>query len=307
MLLSRAKSVICALLLLLGCGINVLALDDFISVGHFDLQVNFVPGEGWSTYTYDFGTGEQLDPRTTVYLFGSQALREVPDDPAFSLLGEPGDPIWLVPELYNPDIIYFGMGAPLLGRNIFTGGFSNRGRITMRMVSVTGTGPDAGGTVSMWRSGFPPVFYFSSADGIGPEDALDEITANFHAHYNWAFTQAGLYRITFEYSGTLLPQHGGRETSTQVTYTFDVGETPDASALRYAWPQPDGFAWSSWMGRVFTDHDPWIWEPGQGWIYFKPSETDSITIWTDRHGWAWTSQDCYPWIWRFDDNQWITL
>ncbi len=284
---------------------SLLGQEVVLGIGHYDLGVNYVPGEGWRTYIYDYASGGLLSVDTTVIRLGNSAVRRVPADPGYALLGDAGATVWVAPEIYDPEIVYLGIGAQLLGRNIFAGGLSNRGQVTMRLVSVTGSGPDAGGTLTMWQSGFPPRFHFSTADGIGPEDALNAITANFHAHYNWAFTRPGLYRVTFEYSGTLVAALGGEFTSTQVTYSFEVGENPEAGALRYAWPLTGGWAWSSWMGHVFVGHAPWVWQIGRGWRYFFPTAPDNVWVWAEDHGWCWTSQSRYPWLWRARDDRWV--
>jgi surface-anchored protein len=276
-----------------------------IQLGHYDLTVNYVLGDGWHTTIYDYGTGDHLSPTSSIYRIGEEALTSVPDNADYQLLGNPGERIWIMPETYNPEVVYLGIGAPLLGRNIFTGGLSNRGQVTLRLIDLSGSGPASGGALTLWQSGFPPRFHFSSADGIGPEDTLNAITANFHAHYNWAFSKPGLYRVTFEYSGTLLAENGGGDTSVQVTYSFEVGDGAGTSALRYAWPLGDGWQWSSWMGTVYTANDPWIWDYRLGWMYVPPSSPDTLWMWTVRHGWTWTSQYFYPWLWRPSDDQWI--
>lgn len=306
MLRTRAKQILPVVIASAIGWASAPAQDRLITLGHYDLAVDYQPGEGWNTFIYDYGKEDQLSPTTLIFRIGNEALMNVPDNSDYALLGTPGEPIWVVPEIYNPEIIYLGIGAPLLGRNIFTGGLSNRGQVTMRLVDVSGSGPSSGGLLTMWQSGFPPRFHFSTADGIGPEDALDAITANFHAHYNWGFTQPGLYRVTFEYSGTLLPEHGGGETTVQVMYTFDVGKDASVSALRYAWPLGDGWSWSTWMGTIYTANDPWIWDYVYGWMYVRPSAPDNIWVWTAEHGWTWTSQHFYPWLWRPGDDQWIS-
>lgn len=301
----RANQICGVILAVFAACLSARAQDRLLSLGHYDLAVNYEPGEGWSTNIYDYGTETELPALTTIYRIGEEALSEVPDNPDYALLGEPGDAIWIIPEIYNPDVVYLGIGAPLLGRNIFAGGLSNRGQVTMRLVEVSGSGPASGGALTMWQSGFPPRFHYSTVDGIGPEDVLDAITANFHAHYNWAFSKPGLYRVTFEFSGTLHSAHGGGDTAVSVTYSFDVGPEQDPSVLRYAWPLDDGWAWSSWLDTAYTANDPWIWDFVYGWMYFLPSTPDNIWLWTAEYGWTWTSQFYYPWLWRPDDDQWV--
>lgn len=298
-----AVRVVCCLLLALPAPLA--AQDQLLPIQHYDLAVNYDPESGWETFIYDFTSEVHLDAYTSVITATDKSRRELPDDEDFAILGNPGETIWIIPEIFDSDIVYLGIGAQLLGRNIFSGGLSNRGQITMRLLDVSGTGPDSGGTVSLWQSGFPPQFYFSSADGIDEEDALEAITANFHAHYNWGFSKPGLYRVTFEYSGKLVPQLGGEETSTQVTYTFQIENPGKASPLRYAWPLEDGWSWSSWMEYVFTESAPWIFLPDSGWWYVSDGPPDDFWAWSQEHGWLWTSQWYFPWFWDPVTDSWI--
>lgn len=285
---------------------TVSAQETLLSTGHYDLGINYTQAGGWHSYIHDYSNGQQRDTSHTIYAIGSAAEAVVPADPAYTLLGEAGTTVWIAPEIYSEDIVYLGIGAPLLERNLFAGGLSNRGQLSMRLVSVSGSGPDSGGSMSMWQSGFPPRFYFSSADGIDETDSLDNITANFHAHYNWGFTKPGLYRITFEISGTLLPELGGNYTATQATYTFEVVNAGDDSPLRYAWPLGEGWEWSTWMGFVYTGFAPWYLDTYYGWLYLPPFAPDGFWGWSPVDGWLWSSQDFFPWMWSADENDWVT-
>lgn len=291
---------------LLLSGSSLIAQETVISTGHFDLGINYEKPSGWRAYIHDYGEGSHREPFNTIYSIGSSTETIVPEDPAYSLLGNSGDKIWIIPEIYSPNTVFLGIGAPLLERNIFSGGLSNRGQLSMRLVSVEGTGPDAGGTVSLWQSGFPPRFYFSSADGIDEKDALINITANFHAHYNWGFTKPGLYRVTFELSGTLVPELGGQFTSTQVTYSFEIMNAGNSYPLRYAWAFGN-WEWSSWMGFVYTEQEPWLYADSTGWLYMPESAPDAFWAWSPTLGWLWSGQTIYPFAWRAENGEWISF
>ncbi len=295
----------CLLCLLAAVSTQVCAHEVLFRTGHNDLAVNYSPETGWKAYIYDYDTDVERDPYSVIYEVTATARKPVPNDADYALLGQPGDMIWVVPENYDPQIIYLGIGAPLLGRNIFAGGLSNRGQINMRLVEVTGSGPAAGGSVSLWQSGFPPRFYFSSADGLGPDDALTAITANFHSHYNWGFTKPGLYRLTFEFSGQLVPALGGQKTSTRVTYTFQIEHAGNETPLRYAWPLSDGWVWTDWMGLAYTASAPWVYLPESGWWYQPAGLPQDFWAWSSTTGWTWSSQDFYPWRWHADNKTWI--
>lgn len=275
-----------------------------LALGHYDLALNYTVAEGWDAYIFDHGTGERLKPVLTVFQLEADP-DTVPAGQVYAPLGAPGDPVWILPEVYDAERIYLGIGAPLLGRNIFTGGLSNRGEVTMRLLRVEGSGPDAGGSVSLWQSGFPPQFFFSSSNGLGPEDALVGITANFHAHYNFGFTAPGLYRLTFALGGELRPEHGGGMTQTEVTYTFEVGGPVDTSPLRYAWPVSNGWEWSTWMGWVYRAAAPWIYNYDHGWLYLAPGDPEGFWVYHPTRGWCWSQQGIYAWLWSDADQEWF--
>jgi surface-anchored protein len=101
---------------------------------------------------------------------------------------------------------------------------SGQGSISLRLVSVEGTGADAGGKFTTWKSESfgTTVFSFDSTDGISSADEIPTIPVSSHTHYNWALTKPGLYRVTLEATGKLMPTHGSAITSARKTFLFAV-------------------------------------------------------------------------------------
>lgn len=275
-------------------------------VGHYDLAVNYDVESGWDTYIRDYGGGSPLEPERTILVVGDNAREEVPAGEAFGFLGEAGEAVWILPEIYDAERLWLGFGAPLLGRDLFRGGLSNRGELSLRLEEVSGSGVDAGGEVALWVSGVPPLVHFASADGIGPEDALEGITANFHAHYNWGFTEAGLYRITFSYSGQLVEALGGEEVSTRVTYQFAVGDW-GGGVLRYGWERDDGWGWSSWLGWYREVGAPWIYSVRHGWLGIPEGHPEHFWIYIPEEGWGRSGQRVFPAVWMVERGEWMQL
>ncbi len=286
------------LALLLISAATALQADSVLRSGHYDLGIDYVPEEGWTSYVWDFSAQERLSARDAIIFISESSRETVPPDPDFAFLGQAGESFWMLPEIYDPERLYLGIGARQLQRNIFTGGLSNRGRITMRLLSVDGSGPEQGGELVMWQAAFPPRVHFSSADGIGPEDTLEEITANFHAHYNWGFTKPGLYRVRFEFSAKLVPELGGGRTKTEAVYNFEVIDAGDPGPLRYAWKLEEAAFWSSWLGTFFGDRAGWIYTAVYGWLYLPTGRPDSFWLYEPRSGWGWSGQDFFPWVWN---------
>lgn len=58
-----------------------------------------------------------------------------------------------------------------------------------------------------------------------------------------------------------------------------------------------------WLGE-FESH--WIWHDDHGWVFVEYTSTDDNFIYWDSNagGWFYTTNNYYPWIWSFDNNQW---
>lgn len=281
------------------------AREVLLETGHYDLAVNYTLEHGWKTYLRDYALGGgDLETWRHLLVAGEEAQTQVPSNPSFNFLGTTGAPLWILPEIPQPEVLYLGFGVPLLERNIFAGGLSNRGQLDLRLVSVTGSGPENGGHFILYQSDFPPRVIFNSADGIGQEDSLSGLVANFHAHYNFAFTAPGIYRVSFVFSGQLLPQHGGEYTEHQATFSFAVGRNPDPSPLRYAWKQAEGWEWSSWLGYFHRANAPWIYSFAHGWLYIPQGDPHNFWLWKTPDGWLWSSQDYFPWVWNPANSTW---
>lgn len=132
----------------------------------------------------------------------------LPDNPKLAFLGRPGAPVWLLPQEQKTDLLWPGWSSEHAKAGQLTGD------LTWQLVDAKGPGAFA----LFVTSGFgEPSLLFNSADGVGDTTALPPGT---HAHGNWAFTAEGVYRLTFELSGTL---PSGQRTSDRQTLTFAVG------------------------------------------------------------------------------------
>src|SRR5690606_11377831 len=99
----------------------------------------------------------------------------------------------------------------------------------LRLKSVNGPGH-----FSLWRAtdGGPAVS-MATSDGV-TEDDFVEILEGSHAHFNYGFTAAGRYEITFEAFGTLAD--GDEILSGDVTFYFTVNPGPTAVDDNYSVP-----------------------------------------------------------------------
>ena len=62
----------------------------------------------------------------------------------------------------------------------------------------------------------------------------------------------------------------------------------------------------SWFGHYHAaSTDNWIYHIYHGWLYSADSDTSSIWLHDQELGWVWTSQDCYPFLYRHSNLTWL--
>ena len=194
-----------------------------IADGHYDLEAAYDGTTLSLLIGVDAplpGEPDEYDPASTLYQLQSSANAATndrfarPAGSAYDFFGVPaGSDIWLSAVGSNDESI-----APLIGlaaENIATGVFVND-RISLRLVGFTGSGQFS---CYLPTVGVPPTPSYTTANGISASDTADLITGAGHQDFVFAFTAPGLYRLTFEATGTLIG--GGTRTATN-TYNFGV-------------------------------------------------------------------------------------
>ena len=141
-----------------------------------------------------FKVVDGLDPRPVDEVYvrlgpdatadGTEVSRmRVPNDPAWSLLGEPGDILWQAPAQYYDGWVpvWAGLGAGKIPSTVLPE--------TIEMELVDGGGP---GDLTIYQQRFtdPPRFELST---IGDDRRFLPMLPSGHGHYNWAFTEPGRY------------------------------------------------------------------------------------------------------------------
>uniref|UniRef100_UPI000691481C choice-of-anchor M domain-containing protein n=1 Tax=Actinoalloteichus spitiensis TaxID=252394 RepID=UPI000691481C len=148
-----------------------------------------------------------------VVLHANPASRTtIPEGAVAEWLGRPaGDPMWLLPQTSRPDVLWAGWGSDIRWHEevVF-------GSLDWRLDHVAGPGNLAMYLSSAARDGAPPVFV---SRGDSPNVRMISVPA--HTHANWAFTEEGVYCLTFSASGTLLD---GRTVSDRQRLTLAVGD-----------------------------------------------------------------------------------
>ncbi|HRI15727.1 MAG TPA: choice-of-anchor M domain-containing protein [Verrucomicrobiota bacterium] len=188
-----------------------------ISSGHTDIGIGYEEG-AFDLHVHDEENGLEYSPADALLVVKSQALRLSPGG-AFSFLGPVGTPVWELPKVQDPELLFLGIGAEELVPSDWTG------NIEFSLKAVSGPG-----NFYLWDTDVfgNPVVKMDSANGIGPDDTVSVIPGS-HTHLNWGFSAPGVYRISFETVG--LNTTDGPEESGPVVYNFEVVPEPSALAL----------------------------------------------------------------------------
>lgn len=150
--------------------------------------------------------------------------------PAGTPFGNEGDPLYVLPQSENPDLLYLGLSAEDVPDGVFAGD------LRFRLVAMTGPG-----NLFVWRASAPGVFEvaMSTADGIDAGDGTG-VLAGGHKHLNYGFTAPGVYRVTLRVSGRPAGEAADLE-SPDATFEFQVLPLPVVpTRLRVAGHDADG-------------------------------------------------------------------
>ncbi len=198
-----------------------------ISDGHVDIGVAFAD-DAWDLHVHDEENETEYEPSEALLHVGLAALTTRTGDaqlPAYDFLGvAPDESIFILPETENPELPFLGLGTEELAAGLF-----QNDTVILQLFSVAGPGH-----FSMWQSGLTPdqpSLFMATSDGI---DGTDRVTlsAESHKHTNFAFSEKGIYEITFMASG--ITANGATTSSEPVTYYFRVGQLAPVVEIVYA-------------------------------------------------------------------------
>lgn len=136
------------------------------------------------------------------------ARTKVPAAPAFRFLGSAGTPLWVLPQVQRPTLLWPGWYTKSLSRG------QVRGPVVWRLARVRG--PGAFSLYTSGTFGAPRVLFDS--DDRKPDRV--SVPVGTHAHGNWAFSARGTYRLTFIIQAT---SAAGKKLSDTETLTVRVG------------------------------------------------------------------------------------
>jgi surface-anchored protein len=202
------------------------------SSGHSDLAVAYEDGGLHLHYHFDPGTvlngialtsEAEFNPSNVLVYFpgGPDSRYDVPETPFNSSWGVPpdGGNLYYLPQVQDFRVPWLGFGTDELNPANFQGGF------TFKLVGYEGPGE-----FSMWSTGVfgEPSFYFSTNDPASTVTGNNTLNLGFtHAHYNWGFTEPGVYEVTLQVSANSVAE--GLISDTQ-TITFGVAAVPEPTS-----------------------------------------------------------------------------
>lgn len=184
---------------------------------HVDLGVAYEGGAlepHWHDETHDI---EYTPDGATVQL-GGNTLTTIPANSAFSFLGNPGDPLWLLPAVQDPAKVFLGIAAEEIEAGIFQGNV-----VQLSLTAVSGPGSFFAYSVNGF--GVPNPFW-NSRNGVDAADTVNAV-AGGHTDYNWAFTAPGDYVVSVQATGTRVAD-GMVVTSEVGHFQFAVVPEPEA-------------------------------------------------------------------------------
>lgn len=196
---------------------------------HMDLGVAWDGNNLYGVWINDFAVVNGVIDSTPVFLANEIKAVGIYDDPAFPLnvpinrpaastwdfLGVgPGEPLYILPSGGTPNTL------PYLGISTEHGSltpFDNP--ITISLVDMTGP---AGSTFNL-HVGSTSVMSATNNSASGSISLIK----GAHEHYNWTFTNMGVYHLTFEFSGFI----GTTQHTAQDTFRFDIIPEPSGALL----------------------------------------------------------------------------
>ncbi|RKR88357.1 surface-anchored protein [Micromonospora pisi] len=177
---------------------------DVVGVAYEDGQLNL--------HVHD-GTVEpevERDPEAVKFQVKPEAETVIPSDPSYAFLGTAGDPVWILPQVQNPDLLWPGIGTEELEAGVFQGD-----SVKVNFVALAAPGDIAIYTENAF--GLPGNILVDSGDGL-PD--VVTLAAGGHLHANWAFETPGHYWFLVTASGKLAAN--GKTVSDAAVYHFQV-------------------------------------------------------------------------------------
>ena len=199
-----------------------------IDTQHVDVAVGYVGG-GVTNPTFEAIYDADVSgpvPAGDGHLYANASARlTMPPLSQFAFIGAtPGSTIWALPQTSNPAVVWPGFNTegtppPVRGQTMldWNPGDARHGANTddrwvgIELLDMRGPSPDAEFSLYQIGTGGQPVVYMATSDGIdldglGGDDDVLYMSTPAHDHFNWVFTEPGLYELDFRLSTLIVPE-----------------------------------------------------------------------------------------------------
>lgn len=173
----------------------------------------------------------ELDLPTNQVIFIAKSASKI-ILPSGTPFGDGGQPLWILPQSQNTNLLYLGVNSERLPGGVFASS------LTIQLKQFEGPG-----YFMAWQATGPGQFNIriNTRDGVDTNDFFQPLLGS-HEHFNWAFSSTGVYSVTFQVSG----QRIGESTnisSLEHTFVFHVQPLPSPTNYQ-TWARgywPPGF------------------------------------------------------------------
>ncbi len=193
-----------------------------ITEGHMDIGLGDEGTLELHAHTHE-PVDEEYTPSEVVIVVPNTTAQARQSGTAWDFIGNSaGETCWILPE---SETAAETLGAPFVG---ISAGHIDSGVFVNDSITLTLTGVSGPGQFSLYDEDLTgPQVLMASSDGIS---AVDSITIGLeHGHGNFAFSQAGIYGITFQVSAT--DAATGTLVTDEATFTFNVVPEPATLSL----------------------------------------------------------------------------
>ncbi|RRS01385.1 TIGR03773 family transporter-associated surface protein [Glycomyces terrestris] len=220
---------------------------EVVADGHVDIGPRFVDGE-WTVQLRDDRQSESVwrDLADTVIHVPDAAVFPIPEGD-FDFLGEPGEEIYMLPQVQAAGIVWPGWNTQDPGVIEAV-----PGSVDWNLAAVEGPGAF---TLFLTGTFGGADVLFNSAEAL-PQTV--SVPRNTHAHGNWTFSEAGVYRLTIEFTATTAD---GETVTDSAEIQLAVGDATDPDDACTG-----GTGGADTEGDQDDDRDGWLPTTGTGWL-----------------------------------------
>lgn len=216
---SRLVAVLATVLAMLFAAVVPAHATVTLDVGHVDgVWVTVANGNvNWTVGDHNGGGTTERDPADVLLRAKPETETVVGASPKPACLGTPGNPVWILPQIQNENLLWLGWNGESIGTGVLV---NNDITLTINAASNVRPPSGSGGVLCVYKKvGLTTTKLFDSSASF-PQSTTFKSDSTGHTHVNWAFTASGTWAVDFTVTAT--PVGGGSAQSVTKTLTFSV-------------------------------------------------------------------------------------